>query len=226
MKIKTKITFTKSLNVSDEYCPKPAANFIPEWYKNLETRIPIEKKPSSLATVKKCIPVFDAMTSGYIIVSPCDVYVSVEDGEIVYKNPLNIIEFHPMKQAHNHPVANGNPFPKWINPWAIKTPKGYSTLFIAPMHNPNPWFEIMPGIVDTDTYTASVNFPFVLKNVTKEVLIPAGTPIAQLIPIKRSSWISQIIKEIPTKENPVISYLTSQFFDRYKRMFWSRKEYK
>jgi hypothetical protein len=226
MKIKTNITFTKSLNVSDEYCPKPATNFIPEWYKNLETRIPIEKKPSSLATVKKCIPVFDAITSGYIIVSPCDVYVSIEDGQLVYKSPLNIVEFHPMKQAHNHPVVNGNPFPKWINPWAIKTPKGYSTLFIAPMHNPNPWFEIMPGIVDTDTYTASVNFPFVLKDVTKEVLIPAGTPIAQLIPIKRSSWISEVIKEIPNKENPVINYLNSQFFDRYKKMFWNRKEYK
>jgi hypothetical protein len=221
------IIFTDTIGVAQEYAPKPSIKFLPEWYKKMESRFPKEKNPNSLPTIKKCIPVLDAITSGYIIVLPCDVYVSLKDGELNYNSAIpNLIHFHPRKQAYLHPSVNDFQFPKWINPWAIKTPKGYSTLFIAPMHNPNPWFEIMPGIVDTDTYTAPVNFPFVLKDVTKEVLIPAGTPIAQLIPIKRNSWISQVIKEIPTKENPVKIYLNSQFFDKYKRMFWSRKEYK
>jgi len=223
---KTKIVFTKVIQVADEYAPKPATSFIPQWYKDLQTRIPIEKRPDSKVTIKKCIPVLDAMTAGYIIVTSCDVYIKIEDGQPVYQNPLGIIEFHPMKQAHTAPFVNGYPFPKWINPWAIKTPKGYSTLFIAPLHNPNPWFEILPGIVDTDTYTASVNFPFVLKDPTKEVLIPAGTPIAQVIPIKRSSWVSDVVKTVPTEPSAVAVYLSSQFFDRYKRMFWERKEYK
>jgi hypothetical protein len=220
------ILFSKTLEqVSDEYAPKPAFKYVPEWYKKIETRFPIEKNPSSLPTIKKCIPVLDAITAGYIIVSPCDVYVSIKDGEVQYTNPLGIIEFHPRKQAYNHPQANIYQFPKWINPWAIKTPKGYSCYFKPPAHNPNPWFEILEGFVDTDTYSAPVNFPFVLLNPEKECLIPAGTPIAQVIPVKRDSWQMSTNNEIENQSS-VIKLLNSQFFDRYKRMFWEKKEYK
>ena len=220
------ITFTKTLDaVSDEYAPQPASKFIPEWYKKIETRFPIEKNPESLPTVKKCIPVLDAITAGYVIVSPCDVYVSMKDGEPHYNSPLGIIQFHPRKQAYNHPKANDFQYPKWINPWAIKTPKGYSVYFKPLAHNPNPWFEILEGFVDTDTYSAAVNFPFVLLNPGKEFLIPAGTPIAQVIPIKRDSWKMNVSNDIKLV-NSITGLLNSQFFDRYKRLFWNRKEYK
>jgi hypothetical protein len=105
------------------------------------------------------------MTAGYIIVSPCDVYVSLKNNEPHYESAIpNAIQFHPRKQAHKHPNVMEFQFPKWINPWGIKTSKGYSCLFIPPMHNPNPWFEILEGVVDTDTYHDNVNFPFILKN--------------------------------------------------------------
>lgn len=221
-----KITFSKTLdNVSDIYVPQPASKFIPEWYKKIENRFPIEKTPESTPTIKKCVPVLDAITAGYIIVSPCDVYISIKDGVPNYSNPLGIIQFHPRKQAYNHPKVNNFEYPKWINPWAIKTPKGYSIYFKPLAHNPNPWFEILEGFVDTDTYSAAVNFPFVLLNPNKECLIPAGTPIAQVIPIKRDSW--KITINNNTKESNAISNLiSSQYFDRYKRLFWTRKEYK
>ena len=92
------------------------------------------------------------------------------------------------------------------------------------MHNPSNRFAILEGIVDTDTYTAAVNFPFVLKTPTEEFMIPAGTPIAQVIPFKRDKWESSFSSD---KESPdaITVYLNSHFFDRYKRMFWSRKSY-
>jgi hypothetical protein len=223
---KTKhIFFTDTIGVAQEYTPKSAIHFIPKWYKEMEARFPNEKKPESLSTIKKCIPVLDAITAGYIIVSPCDIYVSLKDGEINYNSAIpNLIAFHPRKQAYLHPLANEYQFPKWNNPWAIKTPKGYSVLFIPPMHNPNPWFEIFEGIVDTDNYSAAVNFPFVLKKPTEEFMIPAGTPIAQVIPFKRDTWKFEIShdKEAPEK---IVRYLSSHFFDRYKRLFWNRKSY-
>lgn len=222
---KQQITFSKVIKeVSDEYAPQPASKFIPEWYKKIETRFPIEKKPNSLSTIKKCIPVLDSITAGYIIVSPCDIYVSIKDGEINYESSLNIIHFHPKKQAYNHPQGNMYQYPKWLNPWAIKTPKGYSTYFKPLAHNPNPWFEILEGFVDTDTYSASVNFPFVLKDTTFEGIIPAGTPIAQAIPIKRDSWKMKIVEN--NEHLSITSLLNSRFFDRYKNIFWQRKEYK
>ena len=219
------IVFTSTFDVANEYAPKPAIHFIPNWYKEMETYFPKKRTPDSLPTIKKCIPVLDAITAGYIIVSPCDVYVSLKDGEINYNSLIpNLINFHPRKQAYKHPVANDFQFPKWINPWSIKTPKGYSCLFKPPAHNPNPWFEILEGIVDTDSYYAPVNFPFVLKNPTEEFIIPAGTPIVQVIPFKRDEWNLELSDDHNEAQNS-INYLNSKFFDRYKKLFWNRKSF-
>jgi hypothetical protein len=223
---KTKqIVFIDTIGVAKEYIPKPAIHFIPSWYKEMEASFPKERTVDSLATIKKCIPVLDAITAGYIIVSPCDVYVSIKDGEPTYNSAIpNLIAFHPRKQAYKHPTANEFQFPKWINPWSIKTPKGYSCLFIPPMHNSNKHFVIFEGIVDTDNYFAPVNFPFILKDPTVEFMIPAGTPIAQVIPFKRDIWKSKFSND-KESSNEITRYLDSQFFDRYKRMFWNRKSY-
>ena len=88
-------------------------------------------------------------------------------------------------------------------------------------------FTILPGIVDTDQYTAPVNFPFVFNDPSFEGLIPKGTPIAQVIPIKRESWGIKIGNQKDYNEQRKNSIkLQTKFFDRYKSMFWTRKEYK
>jgi hypothetical protein len=225
-----KITFTNTTGIDIEQ-PQPASKFIPDWYKNMESYIGGEKKPNGNgkgeATIKRCMPVFDAMTAGYIITSPADVHVSIrEDKQYFEWASLGLIQFHDIIQAPEHPSHNQHAYPKWINPWAIKTPKGYSTLFVQPMHRESV-FTILPGIVDTDIYTASVNFPFVVNDPNFEGLIPKGTPIAQVIPFKRDDWKMEIgsTKEIK-EQNKILDKLSTKFFDRYKSMFWSRKEYK
>lgn len=225
--VSKKITFIPfQRTVAKEYNPQPASRFIPDWYKKTPPWSNKKNHPTGSPTIKKCLPVLDAITAGYIIVSPCDVYVTIEDSEPKYSTPSDqfIIEHHPRKQAHLHPKANDFQFPKWINPWSIKTPKGYSLLFVAPLHNPNPWFEIMPGIVDTDNYSNPVNFPFVLKNPMQECLIPAGTPIVQIIPIKRDNWIHEFSQDMKEQEN-IHKVIHSLFFNRYKKLFWTRKSY-
>jgi len=231
------IKFTNMLEVSEEYAPKPASSFIPTWYKELESYIDGKKAPDGNAgttgTVKRCMPVFDAITTGYIIVSPADVYVSQKENEEGTMSPYYewanhaLIQFHPVAQAPNHPNRNGNPYPKWINPWAITTPPGYSVLFTQPFHRESV-FTILPGVVDTDTYTASVNFPFVLNEPnTFEGLIPAGTPIAQVIPFKRDSWeMSFGVEKDVIEHKNLTTKLRSKFFDSYKTQFRQTKEYK
>ncbi len=231
------IKFTNTMGVTEEYSPKPASAFVPEWYKKLESYLGKEKKPvgdgTTSATAKRCMPIFDAITGGYIIVSAADVFVSQKETQDGSKQPYfewsnyGLIQFHPIEQAPEHPQRNGHTaYPKWINPWAIKTPKGYSTLFIQPVHRESP-FTILPGIVDTDTYTAAVNFPFVLNDVTFEGLIPAGTPIAQVIPIKRDEWQMSIGTQAEfIEQQQVTNRLQTKFFDRYKSMFRQPKEYK
>jgi hypothetical protein len=231
------IIFTNIAGIPEEYSPKPASKFVPEWYKNLDSYMNGEKKPTgegnSAATIKKCMPVFDAITTGYIIVSPADIYVSQKDdgngSTVPYYEWSNygLIQFHPVEQAPSHPNRNGLlSYPKWINHWGIKTPKGYSLLIVQPFHRESV-FTILPGIVDTDSYVAAINFPFVLNDPKFEGIIPAGTPIAQVIPIKRESWNMSFGNEKELKEiNNVNTRLLSKFFDRYKDMFRSPKEYK
>ena len=225
-----KIIFTNT-SVAELEQPKSASKLIPDWYKNTQSYVSGERKPAgngkSSATIKRCIPVFDAITAGYIIELPADVFVSIRDGQQWFEwSDFGLINFHPIEQAPEHPDKKPFAYPKWINYWAITTPKGYSTLFVQPFHRESV-FTILPGIVDTDQYTAPVNFPFIINDPTFEGLIPKGTPIAQVIPFKRDSWTMKLGNkkdlEIQAK---VAKRLQNKFFDRYKSMFWTKKEYR
>ena len=225
------ITFTNVLGL-DFFPPKPAVKEVPEWYINTpeyttDQGKKIVEADQSAHTVKKCIPVFDAITSGYILYTQVDVQVSQRDGLPYYNWPdQNAIEFHPIRQAPLHPVRNEAPYPKWNNPYAITTSPGYSTLFTQPMHRES-IFTILPGIVDTDKYKAPVNFPFVLNDIKWEGIIPAGTPMAQVIPFKRESWKHEIGSDKERiEQEKILRKLKTLFFNSYKRQFWSRKEYR
>lgn len=234
-----KIKFTNVLAVPEQYYPKPASAFVPEWYKDLESYIGGEKKPSgggqTTGTIKRCMPVFDAISSGYIIPTYTDVWITRkvdEDGNRLPEwyewSNFEPIQWHPVEQAPNHPNRNGHvgSYPKWINPWSIKTPPGYSSLFIQPLHHGGE-FTILAGVVDTDVYSAPVNFPFVLNKPDFEGLIPAGTPMAQVIPFKRDSFEMELGNESDMiDQHKVTAFLRTKFFDSYKINFRQKKEYR
>ena len=226
------------MGIPDEYHPVPASKVIPEWYKNLESYTGGEKRPDgnagTTATAKRCMPIFDAITGGYIIFTHTDLWVSQqedEDGEMIQHyewSSLNALSFHPKHQLPEHPDGAGHKvsYPKWDNAWIVETPKGYSTLFIPPVHRETP-ISILPGIVDTDTYKSPVNFPFVLKDPKMVGMIPAGTPIVQVVPIKRDSWEMKFGGQNEYNEHLSASKrLNSTFFDRYKNKFRQPKEYR
>ena len=77
-----------------------------------------------------------------------------------------------------------------MNPWRVETPPNYSTLYLPPANRFD--LPVMPlvGLVDTDRYKNVVNFPFVIPSLlpNSEVLLEKGTPIVQIIPIKRDNW--------------------------------------
>jgi len=233
-----KITFTDTIGVPEEYRPVPASKLIPDWYKNLESYIGGDKRPdgnaSTTATAKRCMPIFDAISGGYLILTHADLWVSQKPDEEGKLHPyyewanFGAIAFHPKQQLPEHPHGAGHElsYPKWTNAWAIQTPPGYSSLFIPPLHRETPIIALS-GVVDTDTYTAPVNFPFVLRDPKMDGLIPAGTPIMQVIPFKRDEWEMQIgSQEELIQQVKVTNKLRSVFFDSYKRQYRQVKEYK
>ena len=211
--------------------PIPIKKLLPQWYKDSENTF---KSPDGeeVAGVKKCVPFMDAMLSGYALVTPFDIFVSKnEDGslKIGWNSPDafdGFISERPKELGEKMPRPAGH-FPNHLafrGAWGIKTPRGWSLLVCHPLNRHDLPFTITAGIMDTDKYSTSGNIPFFIKEDFSGV-IPAGTPFAQLIPIKRAKWSS-------IKNDTGISYLEDAqgTFVRtpgksYKNTFWKRKEY-
>jgi hypothetical protein len=230
--------------------PTPIKLNIPEWYKKLEHTI-LNK------TVKGCMPFLDTLTSGYLLKMPQDFHIrhnvinKNENGEefkdsfqtfglydqmnfLKAKN-INLnsgLDLHSPKQVEGSPFIDKNkklPFYKIINPWKIKTPKGYSCLFVSPLNNSDDRFFIISGIVDTDTFTQEINFPIVIngdKYPVLETIIKKGTPYVQIIPFKRDNW-KMILNSVKQKElqKLKLSY-NLKLLNIYKDKFWNKKSWK
>lgn len=216
-------------NTSELFWPQPADKFLPDWYKDLSPYYDkkIRSNGQASVTAKKCMPLFDSMTSGYILSTYCDIDVSKEEGVYYFKwkPKVDLIDSHPGQQTGSYPGIDSKiGTVKYMNPWLIKTPPGYSCLFLPPMHRDNN-LVILPGIVDTDKYTDFINFPFYVKEGFTGV-IEAGTPLVQVIPFKRDSWKSKRGKsELLIEKTDVHNLIWSKFVNGYKNFYWSRKSY-
>ena len=226
--------------------PTPIKLNIPDWYKKLEHNM-------ESITIKGCMPFLDSLTAGYLLKMPQDFHVkhNVENkhglkdsfqtfglhsmSQALGENYLNlnsVIDVHPIKQVEGAPFIEKNknlPFYKIYNPWKIKTPKGYSCLFVPPLNNSDDRFSIIPGIVDTDTFPNEINFPIVIngdKYPILETLIKKGTPYVQIIPFKRDPW-KMICKTRNHKEiqNSRLFY-GLRLLNIYKDRYWNKKSWK
>jgi hypothetical protein len=83
----------------------------------------------------------------------------------------------------------------------------------------------MNGFIDTDKFPNRLYFPFFLKDGFVGI-IPEGTPIAQIIPIKRDSWISEKALYKEGTEFVFENIMKINLIRGYKNKFWSKKEYK
>jgi hypothetical protein len=230
--------------------PIPAKLNIPEWYKELS------HSPLDL-TIKGCMPFLDTLTSGYLLKMPQDFHIrhNVDnkdaDGNI-FKDSFSLFALHQLKgfldakflnlnsAPDAHPIKqvgkkcpyvdkNKNlPFYKIINPWKIKTPKGYSCLFVPPLNNSDDRFSIIPGIVDTDTFPNEVNFPIIIngdKYPVLETLIKKGTPYAQVIPFKRDNWKMTFKPTAQSELQKRRIFYSTKLINIYKDKFWSKKSW-
>tara|TARA_Y100001937_G_scaffold14361_1_gene19219 strand:- start:5435 stop:6184 length:750 start_codon:yes stop_codon:yes gene_type:complete len=235
------------VDLKEDY-PQPIKFNLPEWYKKLFDKSFLDK------SIKQCMPFLDTLTTGYVLRMPQDLYLhnGKKDSEgnkgiwfkwacddVAWCDDIGINlnwkkgdDTHNWQQVRGSPMVEKNgkiPFLKILNPWRIETPAGYSCLFLPPMNNSDDRFEIIPGIVDTDTYTKEINFPIVLngdKYKELETCIKKGTPYAQVIPFKRESWKMEI-KKFKKKnfiEDTVFHHLN--LWRRYKTYFWHKKLWK
>ena len=184
--------------------PETSAKSIPQWYKDANKYELYAGKPASLEEVKKglghptyknCVSVFDSLSAGYIYVTPCDVEFSIDDmGKPIAKPERGYEEFvgyrGPTSGYVSGPEYSVHHF-HWVPSWAISTPEGYSCLYVHPLNREDLPFRTISGIIDNDNVVMTGQYPFLIKEGYCGI-IPKGTPIAQLIPIKRENWESEV----------------------------------
>jgi len=232
--------------------PIPSKINIPEWYK----KIPLNSSNNLRdRTIKACIPVLDAITAGYLLRLPQDMVIQqklekdekgndktclsfgLEGNQYIYARGLNLnghAEAHHVEQVggfnsfYSNKTQNQG-VPKILNPWFIKTPPGYSCLFIPPMHREtNDIIQILPGIVDTDLFPQQVNFPFHFngdKNQNLNIILKMGTPYVQVIPFKRENWKMKINYKFHNA-NTLLTKWALKVAEIYKTLIWNKKSWK
>jgi hypothetical protein len=232
-----KIDFIASSKEVEDFVesPSPAKLLVPEWYKKAK---PFKEKDVEIdesgmiknTSLKMCMPFFDALTGGYVQKTWTDIFVKRDsDGnffEIYYSFSPSIVR---IRDSTNISINKSVFYDKefiWIEPWVPKLPKGYSILYTHPLNRLDLPFTSLSAIVDSDNYyhTSFGQYPFYIRK-DFEGLIPAGTPMYQMIPFKRESWIKSCLKFDSKINEKNTRTMMNNFWGIYKQKFWEKKNF-
>ncbi|MGL4241751.1 MAG: DUF6065 family protein [Beijerinckiaceae bacterium] len=171
--------------------PVLAKTVIPEWFRKLPPVDPARVSATDNGlTVKRCMPFLDAMTTGWIIPAAATIRLEIRDeGRTVnagWEFDKVMVSNHHAYQIAGNPQEPRPPC-KLHNYWTIETPPGWSCLFVPPLNRPNPIVSVLAGVVDTDTYTSLIHFPFVATAPDGVHVVEKGTPLVQVIPFRRDA---------------------------------------
>lgn len=211
--------------------PTSAKSKLPKWW--IDASIYINKNRKTTLNeprdFKSCAPFSDALSTGYMLVTPCDIEISFDNGNVIFQT----IDRFTFNIAQVRSAAGyGMPFPDdcfpvmyhWEPTYAPMVPKGYSLLVTHPLNRHDLPFVCTSGIMDSDVFVDAGSIPFFIRRSAIGKVVPAGTPIAQLIPIKRDKWFAV---NKPFNKKIINKAKKFYFIDRYyKKYLWKQKEYK
>lgn len=211
--------------------PKPSKLSVPEWYKSGESFDKDNIKfvgTDVYKPLKSCIPFLDSLTSGYIQSTWSDIIIGDNGDTVNYKwvLPPQPLEHRSTPVSLPIGIDYYNVELHWKMPWIIKVPKGYSILITHPFNRLDLPFTTLTGIIDADEFhhVRFGNLPFYIKRNFRGI-IPAGTPMFQIIPIKRNSFKSKVL---PYDKETILKKEYSfgkKLFGEYKNRFWIKKKY-
>lgn len=218
---KKKILKAQTADSHIDFLPPIAAkSLVPEWYKSSPAIV------EGQMSIKRCVPVLDTFLTGYLIVTSADFMFDESQQRFIdnaaWKEPIST---HMDFQVENMELDDSiYPHPyKWNNSWKLEAPEGYSLLITHPLNRFDLPFQSITGIVDADMHPLVINFPFFMKKGFSGI-IPKGTPIVQVIPIKREPWELKIDDK---NSHEYKDFWRWNIYPEatYKRKFWERKEY-
>ncbi|MBP0618107.1 hypothetical protein [Jiella mangrovi] len=173
--------------------PKAAAGSLPQWLKTMPRSAVSELIGAEVRTVKQCPPFVDAMGAGILFPLIADLHV--KDGLFEWDSGLpahpvarltrSPVGVHLPEQLSGFPGADPDRFAvKFTNPWAFDMVAGWSMLFSHPHNLLDLPFRTLTGLVD-DFPAGFIHFPALWTDPDFEGVVPAGTPVAQAVFVRR-----------------------------------------
>ena len=238
-----KIEFIPVLEEALAYPPEPLKKNLPDWYKNMSSYTEAggmnakdlnATNAQTHLTGKRCVPLMDFMTSGYIIKTNTEIMVSAgEDGHFGDFHWRSIGQTEKKFGTHPHiqlPIlldGKRRNYFKIFSGHMIRTPPGYSCLFYQNPYFRDDRFKLFPAIVDTDVYDSPIAFSGYWTDQMTEQTIAVGTPVAVVFPFKRDDWKMEVSKRIRDndKESSFIMRMKTAFTNIYRNFFHQKKSY-
>jgi hypothetical protein len=215
------ISTVEGLESIDYLLPKPAKNFIPQWFKDIPSTQP--------STVKICPSFPDFFSQGYIIPMWSDVKLAL-DGENwswISPNEQHQWSSHSNNQFLDYTKASFNGVEaqfvfKAICPWRIITPPGWSVLQLPLFYHFNQEWSVLPGVIDTDIHT-EINQQVLYHGNRKQIQINAGDPFVLYIPFKRSDKLKSVIRYQTEEDRKLFAKQNIAFKNLFSPDGWYRK---
>lgn len=237
-----KIQFIPTGETGRDFPPTPMKKTVPVWYKSA----PMEMGPKTAlwfnrensvtnGTIRKCAPVLDYLTSGYVLRTQTEILISSHinkdtSQEIFWRHASNekdTVSHHPHEQCPVKIQEENKTYIKFRCGYIVRTPPGYSCLFYQSPYFLNEGIELFPAVVDTDVYDAEVFFPgFVTKGFAHINILP-GTPLVTVFPFKRDQWEAELVQKAQDANGLKFGSLRQTWLnDVYRKFFRQEKEYK
>lgn len=172
---------------------------MPRWFKSID-----KNDPGSL---RKCAGVNEYLTTGITLPAWTNMHFkpnhqtqtwesrlddySTSGGEISRVQGFGYSSTGQCPVTAMRKLEEGYQYPKIVVPFRFKTAPGWSTLLMPLIWEPNPDYQVIGAVINTDYYHM-INCVLNITTNT-DFKIPYGTPLMHLIPFKRSGDFKEII---------------------------------
>jgi hypothetical protein len=220
--------------------PVPAIENLPIWWKDRplyqrhdninELSVTNNRGADAAAiSVKHCMPYFDSLTAGYHYRLPTSITVKKTSNPDKPDVSWDEQAVRPMEmRGHIElPVPSGC-YPihfVWDMRWGTKLPDGWSLMITHPLGRWDLPFITMTAIQDSDRWFTNNVVTFFLRK-DFEGVIPEGTPIMSMIPIKRANWTMEIDHTLQNEGTWDLERKRNYLYGFYKKHRWIRKKYR
>lgn len=210
--------------VSDITTIKLASSIKPDWLVKQKNNPPRER-------FVNCPGMDDHLQSGYLLCAWTDIHIKANLSGISVK----LLNDSGLKPEHMSPVVVTGiakiasnvklQVMKLPTPWCIFTKPGYSAQVLPAVFH-SPFLDdiyVYPGVVDYDKFS-TINFIFSALREC-EIIIPAGTPLLQVIPFHRETITAEVGKATQLELDKHNYGFPTRIRAAYRKLFHQRKKF-